>query len=174
MQNRSIALFPVAFVVALVLQGCLMGPCGCSFEAPHMQSRADIDFAYAGAKPDMYKARLVAKAHILAQQRDPSAVRIGWPSEFHRELDLPHDDGQGPTPASWKLTVTVTAPDADTGAVRESKCVFSYRREALVQVVERSGDRSYDPPVPIDELVAQALEQGYALDPGEMPAADEP
>lgn len=171
MQIRSIAALPVVLVVMALAPSCLMGPCGCSWNAPHMHTREEIDFAYAGAIPDMDKARLVAKAHILAQQRDPAAVRIVWPADLHRELDLPQDDGQGPTPASWNLRVAVTAPDAGTGVLRETQCVFSFRREALVKVVGGFGDRTYDPPVPIDELVTRAREQGIALEPEEMRAA---
>ena len=164
---KSPSLVLLGFVLAVVASGCVAGPCGFSWAPPHIRSEEDVYRGELGPLPDMSKARLVAKAHILARQHDAASVRIKWPSEFERETEMLNEDEVGPPHVSWTLTVEVTGRDESTGEERQTKSVFSYRHSALVKIVERSGDESFSPPVPLDELAAKAVAQGYALDPNE-------
>jgi hypothetical protein len=128
-------------------------------------SGEEISFAKSGPMPDMAMARLVAKAQIASRLGEPSSIRIEWPAQFEREHETPNDDA-GVSQVNWSLTVRVTAP----GEERATNWVFSFQHLALVKVEEGSSLRRYSPPLPLDDLAAQASKEGFVLEPDEEPA----
>lgn len=162
-------------ILAPLLSGCQVGPCGFSFyidRRPPPLTQADIDRADIGPMPDMQKARLVAKALILADLEYPISAKFVWPDTFQRvgfQL-VPND----PVPAAWDLVVSVTAQEAANGFTRTRELSFSYRKNVLLDSrCDIFGIRNVKPLRSIDAWVAEATARGVALDPGEIPAAAE-